>query len=49
MHDWIIAGMVIGIKAFTAVCVFGALCAALIGLLGLLAVIAKGLGDGKDK
>lgn len=48
MNEWILAGCAFGIKAFTAVCVFGVLCVALIGLLGLLVGIAKRLGDGGD-
>lgn len=48
MNEWILAGCVFGIKAFFAVFIFLMLGVALVGLLGLLAGIAKRLGDGGD-
>ena len=48
MNDWILAGCAFGIKAFSAVMVFGVLCVALIGVLGLIASIIKFTGDEND-
>lgn len=47
--DWVAIGASIGIKAFFAVAVFVAFCAAIAGLLGLAASIIKGAEDGETK
>lgn len=47
--DWVTIGASIGIKGFFAVAVFLAFCAAILGLIGLLSNVAKGVDDGDEK
>lgn len=47
--DWVTIGASIGIKGFFAVAVFLAFCAAILGLIGLLSNVVKGVDDGDEK
>ena len=45
---WVTSGTQIGMTAFFAVFVFALLAVVALGVLGLIASIAKWMGDGKD-
>lgn len=40
--EWVAAGAAFGIKAFSALCVFGMICAACFGVFSALTYVAKG-------
>lgn len=48
-YEWVSAGAQFGVEAFFAIFVFLMICGLVLGLLGLLATIAKALGDGEKK